>query len=195
MDAIPQGVTYATLGGSVVAMAGLVIWGLFRRVLKRSEAEGALDQRLPVILDTALTPWKEAVTMQKSIIDEERKEKQRAQDEREQITKQLIEYATVTTRQHASDLAQTRDQFTESQRRLYARVEQGEKHHQECTHKLDAALEKINQLEQRQYNTALLTPVAAVPAVPVASQATSAFNVPATGLTITPGLSPNAHPA
>lgn len=192
---LPQGITYAALGASTLTMAGLVVWGLVSRMNKRSKAEGDLDQRLPVILDTALTPWKEAVTMQKSIIDEERKEKQRAQDERESITKQLIEYATVTTRQHATDLAQTREQFTESQRRLYARVEQGEKHHQECTHKLDAALEKINQLEQRQYNTALMTPVAAVPAVPVAPAQTPTFTVPATGLTITPGLSPNAHPA
>lgn len=149
-------------------MCGFLVWGIVQRLNKRSQAEGDIDQRLPKILDTALTPWKEAVTMQKSIIDEERKEKQRAQDERESMTKQFIEYATVQTQQHATDLNKMREHFSDGQRRLYERMEIVEKHHGECTRKLEEAERRISQFEQRQQLVATVSPVPATISLPAA---------------------------
>lgn len=155
MTELPQGLSYAALGAVSLAACGWFFWFAIQRFNKRSQAEGDIDERLPKILDTALTPWKEAVAMQKSIIDEERKEKQRAQDERESMTKQFIEYATVQTQQHASEMSKIREQFADGQRRLYERVEQAEKHHAACTLKLEEAERRICQLEERQFNTAI----------------------------------------
>ena len=155
--------TYAGLGLGTLTMAGLVVWGIVQRLNKRSQAEGDLDQRIPALLDAAVKPWQEVTVMQKSIIDEERKEKARAQDEREGITKQFIEYATVQTQQNAADLAKMRDHFADGQRRLYERLESVERHRVECDRKLEEAERRITQFEERQFNTALLTPVVTVP--------------------------------
>lgn len=158
--------SYAALGASVLAMCGFLVWGIVSRLNKRSKAEGDLDQRLPLILDAALKPWQQLADTHNAIIGEERKEKQRAQDEREGMTKQFIEYVTVTTQNHSNDIAKMREHFSEGQRRLYERVELVEKHHLDCTRKLEEAEKRIVQFEQRQYNSALMTPVvtAAVPA-------------------------------
>lgn len=155
MTELPQGLSYAALGAVSLAACGWFFWFAIQRFNKRSQAEGDIDERLPKILDTALKPWQEAVTMQKSIIDEERKEKQRAQDERESMTHKFIEYATSTTQQHANDLSKTREQFAEGQRRLYERVEAAEKHHAACTRKLEEAERRLCQLEERQFNSAV----------------------------------------
>lgn len=167
--------SYSALAAVVIAICCWLFWFMAQRINKRSQAEGDLDQRLPLILDASLKPWQQLADTQKSIIDEERKEKLRAQDERESITKQLIEYATVQTQQHANDISKMREHFSDGQRRLYERVEVVEKHHLECTRQLEAAEKRIIQFENRQYNTALLTPVATVSAT-----------VPAGGLNITP---------
>lgn len=190
---IPQGMSYAALGLSVVGAVAFVVWAVVRVVVARLQSQSAtsneLDNRSTLLIKEATGAWQQLADMQKSIIEEERKEKLRAQDERESITKQFIDYATVQTAAHSDEMGKMREQFLDSQKRLHDRLDRSDTHQKECHDKLANAEAKIGELERRQYNAALLTPAAVAPATPT-------FAVPPTGLTITPGMgSPGAHPA
>lgn len=189
---IPQGMSYTALGISAVGAVAFVVWAVVRIVVARLQSQSAtsneLDTRLHVIIKEATGAWQEVAQMQKGIVDEERKEKLRAQDEREAITKQFIDYATVQTAAHSEEMGKMRDQFLDSQKRLHDRLDKSDNHQRECHDKLAQAEAKIRDIELKQYNTALLTPVATVatPVAPVAPGATTTFSMPSTGFTITP---------
>lgn len=193
-DMLPKGLTYAALGLSVLGLCAVLVWGVVRVVLARMTSQSAtsneLDARSTLLIKEATGAWQQLADMQKGIIDEERKEKLRAQDEREAITKQFIDYATVQTAAHSDEMGKMREQFLESQKRLHDRLDRSDSHQKECHDKLSQAEAKIRDIEMKQYNTALLTPVAVAPAAPVASaaQAATTFSMPATGFTITPGV-------
>ncbi|MES3001321.1 MAG: hypothetical protein V4787_11575 [Pseudomonadota bacterium] len=174
---IPKTTEGKTLLGVVLVACGWFFIFTIQRFNRRSKAEGDLDQRLPLILQNVTEGWQKLNHTQATMIDKAEARADRAMDERETLMKQFIEHVTAQNKIHSEELAKTRDHFTESQRRLHERVDQNEKQHAECARKLEDTERKLNQLDQRQYNAALVAaPVAPVP-----------LTLPPTGLTITPG--------
>ena len=190
---LPKTAEGKTAVGMVFLAFMWFLWFVVQRLNKRSKAEGDLDQRLPLILANVTAGWEKLNEKQAAMIDKAEARADRATDEREALMKQFIDYTTIQAQAHAADLAKTREHFTESQRRLYERVEVFEQHHKDCARKLEETERRLSQLDQRQYNAALV----ATPVVPAAvAPAAVPLTVPPTGLTITPGMSsPGAHPA
>ncbi len=172
---LPQGITYAALGAAVLSMCGFMVWGIVQRQNKRSQAEGDIDSRLPLILDTSLAPWKQLVEMQKAIIDEERKEKLRAQDEREAITKQFIEYSTQQDNIHRAEMDKIRDDARASAERVHMRLDECTARDAANQTRLAEAVRRLEMLEQhdratynafrtqQQVQPLLVQPVVSVP--------------------------------
>ncbi len=187
MDHLPQGITYAALGAIVLTMCGLMVWGVVQRVNKRSSAEGDLDTRLPLILDASLKPWQQLAETLQKINDEERAEKLRAQDEREAITKQFIEYSTQQDNIHRAEMQKIRDDHQASAERVHARLDECTRRDAENSGKLTEAMRRLEMLEQHDRATfnALRAGQQVQAAVPIAP---TTFAVPSTGLTITPGV-------
>jgi len=187
---IPKSVAGKTVLGVVLVGCGWLFIFSILRYNRRSKAEGDLDQRLPLILQNVTAGWEKLNEKQGLMIDKAEARADRVMDEHAILMKQFIDFSTVQTKAYAEDLARTREQFTESQRRLHDRVDQNEKQHAECARKLEETEKKLAQLDKRQYDAALISTPAAAPA------AAPALVIPPTGLTITPGLgSPGAHPA
>ncbi len=159
----------------VLAACGWFFWFMINRLNKRSQAEGDLDSRLPLILDTSLAPWKQLVEMQKAIIDEERKEKLRAQDEREAITKQFIEYSTQQDNIHRAEMDKIRDDARASAERVHMRLDECTARDAANQTRLAEAVRRLEMLEQhdratynafrtqQQVQPLLVQPVVSVP--------------------------------
>lgn len=150
MNELPHGITYAALGLVTLTMAGLVVWGVVQRLNRRSQAEGDLDTRLPLILDATLKPWQQLADLQKGIIDEERKEKQRAQDERESITKQFIQYSTEQDNLHRADMDKLRDEHRTASLHVNQRLDECNRRDAHGQALLQEAVRRIEQLESRE---------------------------------------------
>lgn len=170
----------------VLAACGWFFWYMIQRLNKRSQAEGDLDQRLPMILQANAAGWEKLNEKLSVMVDRAESRADKATEERESLMRQFIEYTTSREDVHKQDLEKMRVEKLESDKRIHNRLE-------ECLQRdmareaRDAIINKrLDLLDNRQFNAALVSAPAVV-ATPVAPTATT-FSMPATGFTVTPGV-------
>ncbi len=195
-----QGLTYAALGLTALGACGFLVWGVVRIVVSRLQQQSVvgndLDTRLPLIIKEATGAWQGLVEMQKSIIDEERKEKLRAQDEREAITKQFIQYSTEQDSVHRQDIEKVRAENQASAERVHARLDECNARDSASSAKLSEAMRRLEQIEANErahyqlYRVAQATPPQTIVTPVVMQQPVQPQQGPASGFLRSYGQSP-----
>jgi len=143
-------ITYSALGGSALALAGFMLWNLAKRTVQRSKSEGDLDSRVVAMVDMVAKPLNE-------IIAEERAEKRRAQDERENITKEFLRYTAEIQKAHDAKVNKITEDHVAANHRLHHRIDEcdNDRRAQESkwatlVEKLENASKRLEQLEERE---------------------------------------------
>lgn len=171
----------------VLAACGWFFVYTIQRFNRRSQAEGDLDQRLPLILANVTAGWEKLNEKQAAMIDKAENRADKANEDREAILQRFLEYTTSREDVHNTQIERMRTERLDSDKRIHAKLEECLQRDSVNLTRFQEAVRRIDQLESRQYTAALVTPVGvAAPSVPVAP---ASFTVPASGLTITPAAS------
>lgn len=188
--------TYAGLGMVTLGIVGYFLYNIAKK-------SGALDDRVIRLLQEAVKPYQDNLARSDAMLDEEREEKRRAQDERDKLNATLVQTILDINGKHEAAVAlaakETRDQRERDQAKHQESLERAHKRIDECErgHRIDqqtlAALQgELREVRDRLFQVAQNAPPGAF-AAPLPIQ--PSVTVPHTGLTITPGMSPPTHPA
>jgi hypothetical protein len=189
--------TYAGLGMVALGVAGY--W-----FLKGVKNSGTLDERVIRLLQEAVRPYQDILSRSDAMLDEERAEKRRAQDERDKINATLVTTILEINGKHEAAVAaaarETREQRERDQAKHQESLERAHRRIDECEkgHRIDQQTLATVQIEMREVRDRLFqvaqaatpgftAPVAPVVAAPV-TPGQPTFAMPAAGFTVTPGV-------
>ena len=198
MDYLPQTLTYAGLGMSALGLAAWILWNIAQRNNK-------LDSRVIALLQEAVKPYQDTLARSDAMLDEERAEKRRAQDERDKLNATLVQtildingkHEVVierATREAREQREKDQAKHQESLERAHKRIDDCEKGHRIDQSTLAAVQAELREVRDRLFQVAQAAPPGftapvAAPVVPVTpAAATTTFAMPPTGFTITPGV-------
>lgn len=188
--------TYAGLGMVTLGFAGYFLYN----VAKKS---GGLDDRAIRLIQEAVKPYQDILSRTDAMIDEERAEKRRAQDERDKLNTTLVttileingrHEAAITLAAREAREQRERDQakHQESLERAHKRIDDCEAGHRLDGKTLDALQSQLREVRDNLFKIARdatpngFTTPGAAPVIPVAPAAAPTFSMPAAGFTITP---------
>ena len=80
---IYQKLTYTGLGMTALALAGCILWNVAKR-------NNNLEARVVALMHEAVKPYQDILARSDAMLDEERAEKRRAQDERDKLNATLV---------------------------------------------------------------------------------------------------------
>lgn len=169
VSSVYQTMTYAGLGGTAIALAGWMLWNIAKR-------NNNLDARVIALMHEAVKPYQEILARTDAMLDEERAEKRRAQDERDKLNTTLVTTVLEISNKHELSIAEAtrqsreqreRDQLKhqESLERAHRRIDECEKGHRIDAQTLHAVQTELREVRDRLFQVAQATPPAAAPFV------------------------------
>lgn len=168
---IYQTMTYAGLGVSALGLASFILWNTYRR-------SGSLDDRVIRLIQEAVKPYQDIQARTDAMLDEERQEKRRAQDERDKLNNTLVTTIIQINGKHESAIEiasreareqRERDQqkHQESLERAHRRIDECEKGHRIDAQTLHAVQSELREVRDRLFQVAQATPPAPLVVTPV----------------------------
>lgn len=163
---IPDGMSYAALGALFVAISGWLILHMAKRSVQRGKKEGELDDRVVRMIEAVTKPLNEHIASQRVELDSSRQE-------RAKVSSDFIDYVKSQQVFHDQALERVRTENHDALQRMHDRLNVSEAKHAACDVRLEAANQRINNLEAREANrpapvivhNAAQTPVAVPAAV------------------------------
>jgi hypothetical protein len=171
-----QTMTYAGLGMSALGLAAWILWNSARKGDK-------LDARVIALIQEAVKPYQDILARSDAMLDEERQEKRRAQDERDKLNTTLVqtirevsskheESIAIATREHRELRERDQQKHQESLERAHRRIDECEKGHRIDAQTLAAVQSELREVRDRLFQVAQAAPSSpafmTVPVVPTA---------------------------
>ena len=130
--------SYAAVGVAVVAACGHFFINWLKRQSQKNDAEKDIDDRVVGI-----------ATMQTKIIDEEREEKRRLQDELSKANQRYADAVGGEMLRQKEAIDGVRHDYREGMQRLHARLDECEQHRAGCEQRVEHLEQRVAEIETK----------------------------------------------